>query len=381
MLLRGDFTVMHPDWYLAIRDRSKDVIISGDQNLSSVEVESVLYTHPAINKAAAVARPGHYWGRHALCVCELEGRDQKQGDDADSSMCWKERYWVKQVQLHPWNFECIAKEANFCADLTAKLSSVENLDRASINEMRLKGNLVFQLFTSMFLLEAKQFDILQDFSYKVPHTTFLLTHVCFLFYHVMSSMTLQRLRHSIADLPKKVQWVFEAAWILALAYLIPWLDTIAISNVCDKTQSTRNGDPWDLFRVTIDALDAAMYKGLKYSYSLTLKQANPNSFFSFLFLFCTSTVILMAGDDSSVTNPSPDLLKRSSSSTSDLSTPITAHIITRSGSSSCGSSISGHGSRSSITATNYSQRPFPPSSGRGSFPITYVTYSCSMVEC
>ncbi|KAH7510555.1 hypothetical protein FEM48_ZijujUnG0114800 [Ziziphus jujuba var. spinosa] len=64
----------------------------------------------------------------------------------------------------------------------------------------------------------------------VPHTTFLLMHVCFLFYHVMSSMTLQRLRHSIADLPEKVQWVFEAAWILAQAHFIAWLETIAISN-------------------------------------------------------------------------------------------------------------------------------------------------------
>lgn len=70
---------------------------------------------------------------------------------------------------------------------------------------------------------------------QVPHTTFLLTHVCFLLYHVASNMTLRRLRHSIADLPEKVQWVFEAAWILALAYFIAYLETIAISNVCDNT--------------------------------------------------------------------------------------------------------------------------------------------------
>ncbi|KAB1211109.1 putative acyl-activating enzyme 5, peroxisomal [Morella rubra] len=58
----GDVGVMHPDGYLEIKDRSKDVIISGGENLSSVEVESVLYAHPAINEAAVVARPDEFWG-------------------------------------------------------------------------------------------------------------------------------------------------------------------------------------------------------------------------------------------------------------------------------------------------------------------------------
>ncbi|KAL8038141.1 hypothetical protein ABFX02_11G085100 [Erythranthe guttata] len=58
----GDVGVMHPDGYLEIKDRSKDVIISGGENLSSVEVESVLYTHPAVNEAAVVARPDEFWG-------------------------------------------------------------------------------------------------------------------------------------------------------------------------------------------------------------------------------------------------------------------------------------------------------------------------------
>jgi acyl-CoA synthetase (AMP-forming)/AMP-acid ligase II len=49
-----DVGVMHPDGYLEIRDRSKDVIISGGENISSVEVESVLYGHPAVNEAAVV---------------------------------------------------------------------------------------------------------------------------------------------------------------------------------------------------------------------------------------------------------------------------------------------------------------------------------------
>ncbi|VAH38832.1 unnamed protein product [Triticum turgidum subsp. durum] len=58
----GDVGVMHPDGYLEIRDRSKDVIISGGENISSVEVESLLYGHPAVNEAAVVARPDEFWG-------------------------------------------------------------------------------------------------------------------------------------------------------------------------------------------------------------------------------------------------------------------------------------------------------------------------------
>uniref|UniRef100_A0A2P2KWR7 Cycloeucalenol cycloisomerase n=1 Tax=Rhizophora mucronata TaxID=61149 RepID=A0A2P2KWR7_RHIMU len=67
---------------------------------------------------------------------------------------------------------------------------------------------------------------------NVPHTTFLLTHVCFLFYHVASNMTLRRLRHAVADLPDNIRWAVEAAWILAFSYFIAYLETIAIANVC-----------------------------------------------------------------------------------------------------------------------------------------------------
>ncbi|KAG0454141.1 hypothetical protein HPP92_025445 [Vanilla planifolia] len=58
----GDVGVMHPDGYLEIKDRSKDVIISGGENISSVEVESVMYGHPSVNEASVVARPDKYWG-------------------------------------------------------------------------------------------------------------------------------------------------------------------------------------------------------------------------------------------------------------------------------------------------------------------------------
>ncbi|ALG68109.1 acyl-CoA synthetase [Beggiatoa leptomitoformis] len=58
----GDLGVMHPDGYIEIKDRSKDIIISGGENISTIEVEDVLYRHPAILEAAVVARPDAKWG-------------------------------------------------------------------------------------------------------------------------------------------------------------------------------------------------------------------------------------------------------------------------------------------------------------------------------
>ncbi|KAK9106340.1 hypothetical protein Syun_022351 [Stephania yunnanensis] len=68
----GDVGVMHPDGYLEIKDRSKDVIISGGENLSSVEVESVLYSHPLVNEAAVVARPDEFWGETPCAFVSLK---------------------------------------------------------------------------------------------------------------------------------------------------------------------------------------------------------------------------------------------------------------------------------------------------------------------
>ncbi|GJN26051.1 hypothetical protein PR202_gb13949 [Eleusine coracana subsp. coracana] len=62
----GDVAVVHPDGYLQIRDRSKDIIISGGENISSVEVESVIYSHPAVSEVAVVARPDEFWGETPL---------------------------------------------------------------------------------------------------------------------------------------------------------------------------------------------------------------------------------------------------------------------------------------------------------------------------
>jgi fatty-acyl-CoA synthase len=58
----GDLAVWHPDGYIEVKDRSKDIIISGGENISSLEVEECLYRHPKVMEAAVVARPDEKWG-------------------------------------------------------------------------------------------------------------------------------------------------------------------------------------------------------------------------------------------------------------------------------------------------------------------------------
>ena len=67
----GDLAVMHADGYVKIKDRSKDVIISGGENISSIEVEDVLYRHPAVIAAAVVATPDRMWGEVPCAFIEL----------------------------------------------------------------------------------------------------------------------------------------------------------------------------------------------------------------------------------------------------------------------------------------------------------------------
>ena len=58
----GDLAVMHPDGYLELRDRQKDIIISGGENISTIEVERAIYAHPAVLEVAVIAIPDDYWG-------------------------------------------------------------------------------------------------------------------------------------------------------------------------------------------------------------------------------------------------------------------------------------------------------------------------------
>ena len=68
----GDLAVIQPDGYVKIKDRSKDIIISGGENISSVEVEDVLYKHPAVLTAAVVAKPDEKWGEVPCAFIELK---------------------------------------------------------------------------------------------------------------------------------------------------------------------------------------------------------------------------------------------------------------------------------------------------------------------
>ena len=68
----GDLGVLHPDGYIQLKDRSKDIIISGGENISSIEVEDVLYKHPAVAVCAVVAKPDEKWGETPCAFIELK---------------------------------------------------------------------------------------------------------------------------------------------------------------------------------------------------------------------------------------------------------------------------------------------------------------------
>jgi hypothetical protein len=68
----GDLAVMHPDGYIEIKDRAKDIIISGGENISTLEVEEVLYRHPQVMEAAVVAKPDEKWGETPCAFVTLK---------------------------------------------------------------------------------------------------------------------------------------------------------------------------------------------------------------------------------------------------------------------------------------------------------------------
>ena len=64
--------MLHPDGYIQLKDRSKDIIISGGENISSIEVEDALYKHPAVQAAGVVAKPDEKWGETPCAFVELK---------------------------------------------------------------------------------------------------------------------------------------------------------------------------------------------------------------------------------------------------------------------------------------------------------------------
>jgi len=82
----GDLAVIHPNGYIQVKDRSKDIIISGGENISSVEIENIIIKHPAVSLAAVVARPDEKWGETPCAFIELiEGK--KVSEDELKTFC------------------------------------------------------------------------------------------------------------------------------------------------------------------------------------------------------------------------------------------------------------------------------------------------------
>ncbi|XUW93597.1 acyl-CoA synthetase (plasmid) [Burkholderia sp. M6-3] len=77
----GDLAVAYPDGYVRIKDRSKDIIISGGENISSIEVEDVLYRHPAVMAVAVVAKPDARWGETPCAFVELKAGAQVSAEE------------------------------------------------------------------------------------------------------------------------------------------------------------------------------------------------------------------------------------------------------------------------------------------------------------
>ena len=75
----GDLAVCHPDGYIQIKDRSKDIIISGGENISSIEIEDTLFTHPRILEAAVVAKADEKWGEHPCAFVTLKPGEEMTG--------------------------------------------------------------------------------------------------------------------------------------------------------------------------------------------------------------------------------------------------------------------------------------------------------------
>lgn len=73
--------MVHPDGYIQLKDRSKDIIISGGENVSSIEVEEALYRHPAVATVAVVAKPNDKWGETPCAFVELKPGSQVSADE------------------------------------------------------------------------------------------------------------------------------------------------------------------------------------------------------------------------------------------------------------------------------------------------------------
>lgn len=105
----GDIGVIHPDGHIEIKDRSKDIIISGGENISSVEVENVLYKHNKVKEAAVVAMPHPVWGETPCAFVVLEKGDETNQGDRDDSLVTSEGDLIDYCRENMPRFMCPRK--------------------------------------------------------------------------------------------------------------------------------------------------------------------------------------------------------------------------------------------------------------------------------
>ncbi len=79
---------MHPDGYVEVKDRSKDIIISGGENISSLEIEEILARHPAVREVAVVAKPDSHWGETPCAFVALREGAGVAAPSAEELMTW-----------------------------------------------------------------------------------------------------------------------------------------------------------------------------------------------------------------------------------------------------------------------------------------------------
>jgi fatty-acyl-CoA synthase len=99
----GDLGVLHADGYVKLKDRAKDIIISGGENISSIEVEDALYKHPAVMAAAVVARPDEKWGETPLAFVELRPDHQPKDDEQARALAQE---LLDHCRAHLARFKC-----------------------------------------------------------------------------------------------------------------------------------------------------------------------------------------------------------------------------------------------------------------------------------
>jgi fatty-acyl-CoA synthase len=124
----GDLAVLEADSYVRIKDRSKDIIISGGENISSVEVEEILYSHPAVSAAAVVAMPDEKWGEVPVAFVELR-----------EDILTSEAVLIAQCRSRLAGFKCPKRVIAYVLPKTSTGKIQKNLLRDAVRRQAIDG--------------------------------------------------------------------------------------------------------------------------------------------------------------------------------------------------------------------------------------------------